>query len=64
MTRFLGLNELFKARHFGREVVVLACDDICVSSSATAIWWGWWRNAACRWLTPPSCAGSSIMPRI
>ena len=23
MTGFLGLNELFKGRHFGREVVVL-----------------------------------------
>ena len=62
MPRFLPVEELFKGRHFNREIVVL-----CVR-------WYWsfklsygdlvarWASAALAWYIRPFCAGCSITP--
>ena len=57
MAGFLSLDELFEGRHFDREIIVLCVRWYLRFKLSFRDLVEMMADAACRWPTPPSCAG-------
>jgi transposase-like protein len=62
MAGFLGLDELFKSRHFDREVIVLCVRWYLRFKLSYRDLVEMMAERGRRWLTPPSCAGCGQLP--